>query len=113
MYKDGWITLLTLAGVVDVHGPRGDEVDGRGGGVGAVHVRDQPRQPELPLGVGVLLKGAKKCSLELSETGKIGDEMASARCLQKHNNKMLHREGELHKRKGGNTDPTCSLCFIS
>ena len=64
------MTLLTLAGVVDVHGPRGDEVDGRGGGVGAVHVRDQPRQPELPLGVGVLLKGSRKCSLELSGTCK-------------------------------------------
>ena len=53
-------SLLTLAGVVDVHGPRGDEVDWRGGGVGAVHVSDQPRKPELPLGVGILLKGGEE-----------------------------------------------------
>ena len=54
---------LTLAGVVDVHGPRGDEVDGRGGGVGAVHVGDEPRQSKLPLRVGVLLSLLMKCSL--------------------------------------------------
>ena len=56
---------LTLAGVVDVHGPRGDEVEGRGRGVGAVHVGDEPRQSELPLGVRVLLSGLR-CSLALN-----------------------------------------------
>ena len=75
-----------------------------------MHVRDQPRQPELPLGVGVLLKGAKKCSLELNGTGKIGDKFAVARCLQKH----IHREGsKVRERKGGKRITTCSHIVIS
>jgi hypothetical protein len=58
-----WVEL-TSACVVDVYGPGGDEIDGRRGGVRAVHVANQLSQTKLPLGVGILLQAKSRSPLE-------------------------------------------------